>query len=315
MGGGISTIVDLAVLTHSISVQINLRGGIGWQSPIHCAAFVAPSAGDEFDWDRVTTVARSPSGNGGGSYVLPTIRRDSSNNPIHPETTYVVKCGIDPLGVGRDFISTRVRTRAVPTPMPTPAPTPMPTPAPTPEPTPVPTPAPEPVCVTGVKVNGVQAPEEMMNGQETLDLQGMTWSHFPESMEGMHAYSFPHPIPASTHIEMTCCAGEECVFFFALYNCVACMGPKPAGLAETLLLDGWDNGPCSPRFDSKFKTTAFHRSLDAVDQDVVLAYTSHHQEVLALFGLEGSVKNPWCMKPHGPVAPGGAGCGAHCPVF
>eukprot|EP01064_Diplonema_japonicum_P027880 TRINITY_DN4151_c0_g2_i1.p1 TRINITY_DN4151_c0_g2~~TRINITY_DN4151_c0_g2_i1.p1 ORF type:complete len:303 (+),score=92.24 TRINITY_DN4151_c0_g2_i1:54-911(+) len=283
MGGGISTIVDLAVLTHSITVQVNLYDGYGgWYTPIHCAAFPAPSPEETFDWDSVTTVTKVPTSTGAGDYVMPDITFDKDGTPIQPETEYVIKCGIEPTVDGPKYFSTTLKTVALST------------------------------CTTGVKLNGNDIAQIDMQGQESLMLGGTRWFGFPKSMEGMHAYSLPRPVPASSVIEMTCCPGEECAFFFALYNCEACTGLKPAGLAQTLILDGWDTGACSPKFDDNFKTTAFHKSVDAVHAKVVMAYTVPHDEITVMFGIEGSIQQPWCARPHGPVAAGG-GCGAHCP--
>eukprot|EP01064_Diplonema_japonicum_P017541 TRINITY_DN256_c0_g1_i6.p2 TRINITY_DN256_c0_g1~~TRINITY_DN256_c0_g1_i6.p2 ORF type:complete len:352 (+),score=108.14 TRINITY_DN256_c0_g1_i6:69-1058(+) len=325
--GSIAATSVVSLTSFYFDMRVNLDGGSGWESPIYCGAF--PNGAGSRKPQDYTSVTRHPTHDGSDSYFMPRITRDAYNNAISPHVTYEVKCSIDPDWGSWSYLSTTVRTPAAPTPAPTPvptpaptpeptpAPTPEPTPAPTPEPTPVPTPAPTPVptpapCVTGVKLNGVPVTEIDMDGQETLDLGGKTWSHFPNSMNGMHAYSLPYPVPATTEIEMTCCGGEECVFFVALYNCTACLKPRPVGLAETLVLDGWDSGACSPRFEGDFKTTAFRKGVDAVKQDVVLTYTAPHEEIMQVFGLEGAVQNPWCVKP---VAPGGAGCGGKCPVF
>eukprot|EP01064_Diplonema_japonicum_P017538 TRINITY_DN256_c0_g1_i3.p2 TRINITY_DN256_c0_g1~~TRINITY_DN256_c0_g1_i3.p2 ORF type:complete len:305 (+),score=97.48 TRINITY_DN256_c0_g1_i3:47-916(+) len=285
--GSIAAVIDVSITAFYLDMRVNLNGGSGWDSPIYCAAFPNGAAG--MNPQDHTNVIMNPTHDGSDSYFMPRITRDANNNTIGPQVTYEVKCSINPKYGDWSYLSTTVITPAAPTPALTLAP-----------------------CVTGVKLNGVPVTQIDMDGQETLDLGGKTWSHFPNSMNGMHAYSLPYPVPATTEIEMTCCGGEECVFFVALYNCTACLKPRPVGLAETLVLDGWDSGACSPRFEGDFKTTAFRKGVDAVKQDVVLTYTAPHEEIMQVFGLEGAVQNPWCVKP---VAPGGAGCGGKCPVF
>eukprot|EP01064_Diplonema_japonicum_P020016 TRINITY_DN2900_c4_g1_i1.p1 TRINITY_DN2900_c4_g1~~TRINITY_DN2900_c4_g1_i1.p1 ORF type:complete len:161 (+),score=16.52 TRINITY_DN2900_c4_g1_i1:69-551(+) len=110
MGVGISTIVDVVILATSITVQVTVRGNEHeWESPLHCAAFRAPSTGSKFNWNRGHTERRwLPAG--GGSYVMPTIERDFYGMAITSNTRYVVKCGVDPDWAFKKYLKTEVKT-------------------------------------------------------------------------------------------------------------------------------------------------------------------------------------------------------------
>eukprot|EP01059_Diplonema_ambulator_P030657 TRINITY_DN533_c0_g1_i1.p1 TRINITY_DN533_c0_g1~~TRINITY_DN533_c0_g1_i1.p1 ORF type:complete len:286 (+),score=94.39 TRINITY_DN533_c0_g1_i1:60-917(+) len=285
MGGSISSIVDLAILTHSITVRVTVDVGTGWwTSDMYCAAFPTPTGGASFNWGQYHTVSRHLP-NSDGSYVMPEITVDAFGQGIQPDTSYKVKCGIKHDWNGAQYMMTEVKTPMIPY-----------------------------MCRSGVWLNDVEAPTVVMSGQQSLTISGTEWHSFPKSMDGMHAYQLPSPVPAGSKIEMVCCPGEECEFFFAIYTCAACTGPQPAGLVETLILDGWEAGPCAPQFDDNFKTIAYHKSFDVVDPEVRLSYTLGYNNILAMFGMPGRVAQPWCKKQHGPAAPG-PGCGARCPTI
>ena len=219
---------------------------------------------------------------------------DAAGVPIKPKTRYWVKCFVKRRG---DLIGTslraKFRTRKIPT----------------------------PECLSGVSFsinngnNYDSLPQHgpLTSSTDVLDFGGVSYSNFHDNIDGMYAYEFPHPTPRDMDIKLTCCEGTECIFWVSLYRCAECTGEKPNGLTQELILRGWDSGSCSPRFDEKFRTTAFHTKIDATDGTVTEIIPSKHHEILTMFGVEGDCPEDWCVKSHGPF-PAGPGCESNgCP--
>ena len=286
---GIVAIVDVLITASSVQVQVELHEPHIWQyTDIWCAAYPHPPFGAD-PWATLFHVhLASPTNE---LHNMPPIHMDAYGNNLVAEGVYWVRCRADETFYGdvyNYYLQTIVTTH-------------------------------EPDgCHSGVHYFDPAGNEHHIDvlgpieGNQ-VDVGHTVYKVFPSNIRGINVYPLPRPLPAQSQIQMTCCRGEECVFWVTLYVCTGCTGQRENGLRSNLLSSGWDEGACSPRFDNERKTVSFHKHVNANQQEYNEIVENSYDEIAIVFGLEGCTSLPWCTRPGGPHLLGAGSCASDCP--
>ena len=288
---GIVAIVDILITASSVQVQVELYATqVVEYTDIWCSAYPSPPAGA----DPIDTIHHVHMLNPQNDLnIMPPLLVDAFGVPLATESPYWIVCHADELTYGivhHHLLQTIVTTH-------------------TPD-----------GCHTGVHLIDPSGSEIHLDihgpiQDTSVDLGHTNYYKFPSGIRGLSVYDVPRPLPADSSLKITCCRGQECVFWVTLYVCPECTGPREDGLRSELLSSGWDAGACSPCFDDSRKTISFHKHVNANAATYNEMVYNTHDEIAVVFGLEGCVYAPWCARLPGPHPFGGGGCGrdGDCP--
>ena len=291
-----STIIQITGIVlgiNSIALSpkiVNISPGAVFPLPVICAAY--PS----FEFNDLVSIPSTSAGHFIAINEFVSITRDSNDEEFTKGNSYTVKCvstGLDPSlsGTTSNVVTVTGHVDV----------------------------AYHTSCVGGGSGVRVTLPRSetfqsirIPIANDEVNLGHTRYYNFPSELATMNAYSLPRPVPAGTDIEMTCCEGRYCSYAIILYRCSDCTGPKPFGITNSLLLEGWNGASCGPRFDTNLETTVFYKTIDATSTTITTTFSLHHDELFIILEKEGSIPDSWCYKRRGPF-PAGSNCGDHCP--